>query len=433
MRLRRFADAGIAGAGRAPAPNPLASVVFLGDSLTAGFQNGSLLDAQQVHGFASLLATQAQFPITLPLIGAPGMPAALTLVSDGLLPVLGHQSGVSAGRENPDAQPTDLAVPGYTVGQLLHTAPTATPSPGEDLWTELVLGYPEGDTKTQPEAAVALAPTAIFLWIGGNDALPADAAGSPQAMTPLAGFTSDYTLLMTWLKAHTSAHLVVANVADVTAIAYMTPASEVLEAVAAQTGIRAAEVGSELGIAPGDLVNPAGLAIVEGQLASFAPGGTLLPLPGSGVLTSAEIVTVQATIAAYNQVIAQQVAAVGGTLVDLHACVATLAEGLSINGFQATTAFLGGLFSLDGVHPTDTGYALIANCYIATLNSALDLSIPAVNVAQVAANDPYFGGNLTAAGAMGAGAKAARMALLAAQRPSLLMDAAPGERSRSPR
>jgi hypothetical protein len=65
--------------------NPLASIqaaqaknagnfsktVFLGDSLTAGYQSGSLLDTQQVHGWAPLVATQAQFSISLPLIAYP--------------------------------------------------------------------------------------------------------------------------------------------------------------------------------------------------------------------------------------------------------------------------------------------------------------------------------------------------------------------------
>lgn len=39
------------------------TTVFLGDSLTAGYQSSSLLDTQQVHGWAPLVATQASFSI----------------------------------------------------------------------------------------------------------------------------------------------------------------------------------------------------------------------------------------------------------------------------------------------------------------------------------------------------------------------------------
>src|ERR1700743_2802766 len=50
------------------------NTVFLGDSLTAGYQSGSLLDIQQVHGWAPLLAKQANFNIVQPLIAYPGAP-----------------------------------------------------------------------------------------------------------------------------------------------------------------------------------------------------------------------------------------------------------------------------------------------------------------------------------------------------------------------
>jgi phospholipase/lecithinase/hemolysin len=103
---------------------------------------------------------------------------------------------------------------------------------------------------------------------------------------------------------------------------------------------------------------------------------------------------VQSTIASYNQVIQQQATAVGATLVDMHTYFGTLQAGVSINGYTATTAFLGGLFGLDGIHPTNTGYALLANQFIAALNAKFGSSIATVNVGTVAASDPYFGPNI---------------------------------------
>ena len=46
----------------------LSRLVVVGDSLSAGFQNDSLLDLQQPHGYASLVAAQARVPLWLPLI-----------------------------------------------------------------------------------------------------------------------------------------------------------------------------------------------------------------------------------------------------------------------------------------------------------------------------------------------------------------------------
>jgi ABC-type glycerol-3-phosphate transport system substrate-binding protein len=56
------------------------NTVFLGDSLTAGFQSGSLLDTLQVNGWAPLVAKQGGFNIVQPLIAYPGAPNVLQLV-----------------------------------------------------------------------------------------------------------------------------------------------------------------------------------------------------------------------------------------------------------------------------------------------------------------------------------------------------------------
>jgi phospholipase/lecithinase/hemolysin len=378
---------------------PFTNVVFLGDSLTAGYQNGSLLDTQQPNGYANLIAQQAKFPITLPLIGPPGVPPVLQLVSTAFPPTVKQASGTTSGRDNTSEQATDLAVPGHKLHDLINAAPTLVPTSGEDIITNLVLGYPAGNTNTQLEEAVALNPSTVFLWIGNNDALSADDAGNASAMTPLPDFTADYAQLMTTLKG-TGAHLVVANIPDITLVPYMTPATAVINYVAGQTGQPGAEVGTALGLADGDLVNPQGLDDVKSELTSLQGGGSLKPLKDADVLTAGERVVVQALIASYNQVIQQEVSAAGGTLVDLHAYFSTLAAGLTIDGQSATTAFLGGLFGLDGIHPTNTGYALLANQFIAATNTAFMLSTATVDVNAVAKADPYFGSNIKATGSL---------------------------------
>lgn len=375
------------------------NVVFIGDSLTAGFQNGSLLGTQQPNGYANLIAVQAGFGITLPLIASPGVPAVLQLVSIGPPPVVKQADGVSTGRTNGAAQPTDLAVPGHKVHDLLNYAPPAVATAGEDLITQLVLGFPLGNDKAQVAEAVALKPTTIFLWAGSDDALSADDTGMPSSMTSLSSFTADFTQIMTTLKA-TGANLIVANIPDVTAVPYMTPASTIIAEVAAATHLSTSAVASGLGLNNGDLVNAQGLTDSENEENTVAGGGSLTPLPDADVLTASEVGTVQNTVNSYNQVIQQQATAAGATLVDMHAYIATLQTGISINGTTATTAFLGGLFSLDGLHPTNTGYALIANQFIAALNTKFSMSIAPVNVSAVAAVDPLFGANIKPTGSL---------------------------------
>jgi lysophospholipase L1-like esterase len=380
-------------AGTNPSSGPYTNVVFIGDSLTAGFQNGSLLDTQQPNGYPSLIAKQAGFAITLPLIAPPGAPAVLQLYTTTFPPVVKAESGTTTGRDNPTAQPTNLAVPGHTLDNVINYSPPVIPTSDEDIITDFVLAFPVGNTKSQLAEAVALKPTTIFVWAGSDDALQADESGMPSSMTSLSSFTSDYTQLMTTLKG-TGANIIVANVPDVTAIPYMTPAPVLAAAIAAATSLPAATIQAGLGLGNGDLVNGQGLTDTETEVQGLSTGGKLTPLPDGDVLTAAEVATVQSTVTSYNQVIQQQATAVGATLVDMHSYFATLQAGVTINGYTATTVFLGGLFGLDGIHPTNTGYALLANQFIAALNTKFSSSIATVSVATVASTDPYFGSNI---------------------------------------
>ena len=370
------------------------TTVVIGDSLSAGFQNGSLLDSQQPNGWASLVAKQANFSLALPLIASPGVPAVLELASLGPPPVIQQASGISIGRVDPLTQPYDLAVPGHLLNDVINTAPVLVPTSDEELITDLVLGFPLGDTKSQMNKAIELNPTAIFVWAGNDDALRADESGSPSSMTPAATFTQEFTQLLGTLHSQTKATLIVANIPDVTEIPYLTPAATVIATVATETGLTQAQVAADLGIADGDLVNATGESEVETAIVQIQHGQTPTPLTDSGFLTASEVTQVQTTIDQYNSAISQEVAAVGGILVDIHSYFQTLQSGITINNYHATTGFLGGLFSLDGVHPTNTGYALIANQFIGALNSNAKTNIAEVNISAIAAVDPLFGLNV---------------------------------------
>ncbi|MHB8303802.1 MAG: GDSL-type esterase/lipase family protein [Acidobacteriaceae bacterium] len=370
------------------------TTVFVGDSLTAGFQNGSLLDTEQPNGYANLIAKQANFQLALPLIAPPGAPAVLQLVSVGPPPVIHQASGTTTGRDNPTVQATDLAVPGHLLADLINRAPSLTPTSNEEIITDLVLGFPglsEGKAYTQLQWAEQLQPTTLFVWIGANDALVAAETGTPSAMTPIAQFTADFTELMQALEAKTKANLIVGNVPDITEAPYLTPGPVVLAEFSASSGIPVAQLSATLGIGATDLVNPNGITQIEAILSGSQKG----PVTGSGFLSAAEVVTVQQTIQQYNAAIAQQVSAVNGTLVDINTALTQVRNSPpTINGTATSFAFLGGIFSLDGVHPTNTGYALLANIFIDRMNAALSTKIPDVNVSAIAATDPLFPSNL---------------------------------------
>ena len=136
----------------------LSRLLVIGDSLSAGFQNGSLHEDQQGHGFASIVATQARSTLSLPLIAAPGIPNVLILVDPGPPPLIDTEPGISIGRVDPTVQAANLAVPGHNVQDALTTRPDLL---FDDL-TDLVLGLPglfSGISRSQVEWAEALAPS----------------------------------------------------------------------------------------------------------------------------------------------------------------------------------------------------------------------------------------------------------------------------------
>ncbi len=86
-------------------------------------------------------------------------------------------------------------------------------------------------------------------------------------------------------------------------------------------------------------------------------------------------------------------------LVDFKAAAEKLErDGVEVNGEHLTVAAYGGLLSLDDVHFTDTGYAILANVFIDAMNPVLHARIPDIDLAQVEKNDALSPAHLRADG-----------------------------------
>lgn len=122
---------------------------------------------------------------------------------------------------------------------------------------------------------------------------------------------------------------------------------------------------------------------VAGVPASINVNGISYPLANRYILTKAEVAKVQAATTAYNTAIKSIATAKGLAFVDANAKMAELsnASGIQYNGVKYTATFVtGGTFSLDGVHLTGRGYALIANEFIKEINAKYKSTLPMVNV-----------------------------------------------------
>lgn len=111
-------------------------------------------------------------------------------------------------------------------------------------------------------------------------------------------------------------------------------------------------------------------------------GGTKVVLKDEQVLTYTEAKRVQVATAKYNASIKALADAYGLAFVDANAKMVELngTSGIQFDGVKYTTSFLtGGAFSLDGVHLTGRGYAVIANEFIKAINAKYKSTLPQVN------------------------------------------------------
>ena len=110
--------------------------------------------------------------------------------------------------------------------------------------------------------------------------------------------------------------------------------------------------------------------------------GITYPLEDKHVLTKSEVTQVQTATNAYNTQIKALAEAYGLAFVDANAKMVELGKnsGIQYNGVSYSTTFVtGGSFSLDGVHLTGKGYAVIANEFIKAINAKYKSNLRQVN------------------------------------------------------
>lgn len=110
--------------------------------------------------------------------------------------------------------------------------------------------------------------------------------------------------------------------------------------------------------------------------------GVAVPLADQWVLTPEEQASVLAAQTSYNQTISALAQAYDVALVDANGFLTTFAETgfpLSDGSTVSATYGTGGGFSLDGVHPSPRGYALLANLMVEAINAKYGSNLPGVD------------------------------------------------------
>jgi len=100
-------------------------------------------------------------------------------------------------------------------------------------------------------------------------------------------------------------------------------------------------------------------------------------------LDSTEVSAIDDAINSYNAVIIQKAAQYNLALVDMHSYFNSVQSGVKWDGADFNAEFVsGGFFSLDGYHPNQKGYALIANEFIKAINAKYKAVIPTINCVE---------------------------------------------------
>ena len=197
----------------------------IGDSLTAGFTDGCLVEYAQNDSYGAIIARHAGVSgFQQPLISRPGLGPCMVLTS--LAPTFAYRPNtglpINIGLTRPY---NNLGVPGYTISQAVDSNPT-TPAGG--LGFIILRG-----AGTMLEQAAALKPTFLTIYIGNNDVL--NAAGLATVidgvtMTPTAVFDLKLQTIVDTMKAAqggTGKGLIL-NIGDVAAIPFTTTVSPIL-------------------------------------------------------------------------------------------------------------------------------------------------------------------------------------------------------------
>jgi len=108
------------------------------------------------------------------------------------------------------------------------------------------------------------------------------------------------------------------------------------------------------------------------------------PITGEFILDTDEVASINARVDDFNDIIKSEASARGLAFVDANKRLRELASaGITISGITFTDEFVsGGAFSLDGVHPSTRGYAIIANDFIKAINGKYNANVPQVDVAS---------------------------------------------------
>lgn len=391
--------------------------ISVGNSLTAGYADGGLYLAGQQNSYPSIIAAQmasvgggtfsqplfssAQANgsgyIKLTGFDASGNPITTQVTSN--LAYVGQATVPGYGTVNLLAKYTgnidNYGVPGIKLNDIQN------PYYGDvNPFFERMFTATSPAISTSYLDFVTAKPFTFFTnWLGNNDALAyATSGGAGDVLTDMNVFNSTYSLLIARLTAN-GAKGVCATIPDVTTIPYFTTVTVPLVLAGVQKAnptvqalyINARTASGSYAPRPATASDLIVLTFPTSKIGTTTstnpyPYGLhpLNPIETQYVLDAGEIALVKQYVLSYNNSIKLIAQSKGLAVFDAFTFLTNVkANGLVVNGVSLSSSYIsGGIFSLDGVHLTPRGYAIVADEMIKVINSTYGSSIPLANVAS---------------------------------------------------
>lgn len=391
--------------------------IAIGNSLTAGYADGGLYLEGQNVAYPNLLAAQltaiggGEFRSPLFAENEKNGSGYLRLAAlvDGQPELENVTTELAIRGTNPNDKPLytkftgeieNYGVPGMRMD--LAFAPGMGTQLGNPYF-ERLLEDDAPQTLTYQEYVSAKEHTFFSFWLGNNDilgyAMNGAVAEENDPTTTLTETVTFTTGLNAFVSALTTGNQngVIATIPDVTAIPYFTTVTRqaLIAAVSAASGQDIQDLYITAGSGQAQKASDSDLFVLpfssSGLLGSTSAQNPVPygldprnPIESKYVLDSDETKLIQARVKEFNAAIKEVAESESLALADAYTYLNKIkSPGIKYNGIGVNAAFItGNAFSLDGIHLTPMGNALIANLFIDAINSTYKSRIPKVNAAQ---------------------------------------------------
>jgi lysophospholipase L1-like esterase len=393
--------------------------ISVGNSLTAGYADGGLYLAGQQVSYPSIIGKQMQAvgggTFTQPLFStaqangsgylsltgfnANGNPITTAVTTNlgirGQVAIPGFGNVTLYTKYSGDIN--NYGVPGI---KLMHI--TYAPYGNLNGYFERLLpGNSPTNSTTYLDFVMAKPFTFFSNWLGNNDALSyATSGGAGDVLTDKNTFAYLYNVLINTLTSKGQKG-VVATIPDVTSIPYFNTITVSAILAGVQKANPAVQALYIKALVSGSSYAPRAATTNDLIVLTFptskigqpvtTPYGNLpygltpyTPIDNQYVLDEKEIALTEDYVTSYNNTIKTIAAAKGLAIFDAYTFLRNIKQnGLVVDGVSVSSNYIsGGLFSLDGVHLTPRGYAIVADEFIKAINDKYNSSIPRVNISD---------------------------------------------------